>query len=42
LLALRQSLRVTPASDLVLIALADAASRFPIPMGAFDELIDGV
>ncbi len=26
----------------MLVALADAASRFPIPMGAFDELIDGV
>jgi 15-cis-phytoene synthase len=40
--SLRASLRVTPASDAVLVALADAASRFPIPMGAFDELIDGV
>jgi 15-cis-phytoene synthase len=40
--ALRQSLRATPTTDPVLIALADAATRFPIPMGAFDELIDGV
>jgi phytoene synthase len=28
--------------DPVLVAVADAARRFPIPMGAFDELIDGV
>jgi phytoene synthase len=28
-------------SDPVFIALADAASRFPIPLGAFGELIDG-
>ncbi|MBW8805308.1 MAG: presqualene diphosphate synthase HpnD [Catenulisporales bacterium] len=27
--------------DPVLVALADAASRHPIPLGAFDELIDG-
>jgi phytoene synthase len=27
--------------DLVLLALADAARRFPIPVGAFGELIDG-
>jgi phytoene synthase len=40
--SLRASLRTTPASDAVLVALADAASRFPIPMGAFDELIEGV
>ena len=40
--ALRASLRATPTSDAVLVALADAVSRFPIPMGAFDELIDGV
>ena len=39
---LRASLRTTPANDPVLVALTDAASRFPIPMGAFDELIDGV
>jgi 15-cis-phytoene synthase len=28
-------------SDQVLVALADAISRFPIPVGAFGELIDG-
>jgi phytoene synthase len=28
--------------DPVLIAVADAARRFPVPMGAFGELIDGV
>jgi phytoene synthase len=28
--------------DPVLVALADAARRFPIPLSAFDELIDGV
>src|SRR5262252_248845 len=27
--------------DPVLVALADAARRHPIPLGAFDELIDG-
>ena len=30
-----------PADDPVLVAIADAASRLPIPMGAFGELIDG-
>ncbi len=40
--SLRASLHATPTDDAVLVALADAASRFPIPMGAFDELIDGV
>ena len=30
-----------PAGDLVLVALADAASRFDIPLAAFGELIDG-
>ncbi|WAL63040.1 presqualene diphosphate synthase HpnD [Amycolatopsis cynarae] len=29
-------------ADPVLVALADAARRFPIPLGAFDELLDGV
>jgi phytoene synthase len=29
-------------SDPVFIAVADAARRFPIPLGAFDELLDGV
>jgi phytoene synthase len=30
-----------PAGDLVLVALADAANRFDIPLAAFGELIDG-
>ena len=30
-----------PADDPVLVAVSDAASRLPIPMGAFGELIDG-
>jgi len=30
-----------PGSDLVLVALADAAARFDIPLAAFGELIDG-
>ncbi len=30
-----------PAGDLVLVALRDAAARFPIPVAAFCELIDG-
>src|SRR3984893_12183717 len=29
------------AGDPVLIALADAARRYPVPLGAFGELIDG-
>ncbi|WP_431047395.1 presqualene diphosphate synthase HpnD [Streptomyces sp. P1-3] len=29
-------------TDPVAVALADAARRFPIPLGGFDELIDGV
>jgi 15-cis-phytoene synthase len=29
-------------SDPVLLALHDAATRFPVPLGAFGELIDGV
>jgi phytoene synthase len=28
--------------DPVLVAIADAAARFPIPMSAFEELLDGV
>ncbi len=39
--ALRGSLRAG-GGDAVLVAVGDAARRFPIPMGAFDELIDGV
>src|SRR5215469_5111826 len=31
----------TPVDDLVLVALADAAGRFDIPLAAFGELIDG-
>jgi phytoene synthase len=31
----------TPGGDLVMVALADAASRFDIPLAAFGELIDG-
>jgi squalene synthase HpnD len=30
-----------PAADPVLVALADAARRFPIPVGAFGEIVDG-
>jgi 15-cis-phytoene synthase len=30
-----------PGDDLVLVALADAATRLPIPLAVFDELIDG-
>lgn len=30
------------ATDPVLVAVADAARRFPIPLDAFDELLDGV
>jgi phytoene synthase len=29
-------------SDPVLVAVGDTARRFPVPMGAFDELVDGV
>ncbi len=40
--AIRASLREpSDADEPVLIALADAARRFPIPLGAFDDLIDG-
>lgn len=31
-----------PGSDPVLIAVADVAQRLPLPLGAFDELLDGV
>jgi 15-cis-phytoene synthase len=34
--------RSADAADPVLLAVADAARRLPIPMAAFDELIDGV
>jgi phytoene synthase len=33
---------IANSADPVLIAVADTARRFPVPMGAFDELIDGV
>jgi len=35
------SVGAPPADDPVLVAVADAAGRLPIPMGAFGELIDG-
>src|SRR5699024_323754 len=43
LAGVRQQLRRLPDSggDPVMAALADAAERFPIPLAAFDELIDG-
>jgi phytoene synthase len=43
LAALRTSLSRPPdPADPVITAVADAARRFPVPMGAFDELVDGV
>ena len=33
--------RLDEGVDPVLVALADASSRFPIPVGAFGELVDG-
>jgi phytoene synthase len=40
---LRESLHAMDTSaDPVLVAVADSARRYPIPMDAFDELIDGV
>jgi phytoene synthase len=43
LAAVRVSLRDIEAStDMVLVAVADAARRYPVPLGAFDELVDGV
>ncbi len=40
---LRQSLQTIGAgSDAVLLAVADAARRYPIPLGGFAELVDGV
>jgi phytoene synthase len=40
---IRKSLVVVDsATDPVLVAVADAAHRFPIPLEAFDELLDGV
>ncbi|HEY2795341.1 MAG TPA: presqualene diphosphate synthase HpnD [Micromonosporaceae bacterium] len=34
--------QIDTTTDPVLIAVADAAKRFPVPMGAFTELVDGV
>ncbi len=43
LAALRAALDAPPdPADPVLVAVADAARRLPIPMGAFRELVDGV
>jgi 15-cis-phytoene synthase len=43
LAGLRKALRDIDAStDPVLTAVADAARRYPIPLGAFDELVEGV
>lgn len=43
LAVLRSSLHdISTSADPVLVAVADAARRFPVPMGAFEELVDGV
>jgi phytoene synthase len=43
LTALRGDLAdIGASSDPVLVAVSDAARRYPIPLGAFDELVDGV
>jgi phytoene synthase len=43
LAAVRKDLgRLDDAGDPVLVAVADAARRFPVPLGAFEELVDGV
>ena len=43
LAGLRQELAaIDTSTDPVLVAVADAARRYPIPLAAFDELIDGV
>jgi len=34
--------RVDSATDPVMVAVADAARRYPVPMTAFEELVDGV
>lgn len=39
--ALRRRSAEQPNADSVLVALGDAADRYPIPLGAFDELIEG-
>ena len=33
---------IDTSTDPVLVAVADAASRYPVPLGAFDELVQGV
>jgi phytoene synthase len=43
LAAVRRSLdSLGTATDPVLVAVADAARRYPVPLGAFGELVDGV
>jgi phytoene synthase len=42
LAAVRAALASGAADDPVLLAVHDAASRYPIPLEAFDELLDGV
>jgi 15-cis-phytoene synthase len=43
LAAVRKDLgRLEDADDAVLVAVADAARRYPVPLEAFDELVDGV
>jgi 15-cis-phytoene synthase len=43
LAAVRADLRAVDRSpDPVLVAVSDAARRYPVPLGAFDELVDGV
>lgn len=39
--ALRRRPDDPPGADAVLVALADAAARYPLPLSAFDELIEG-
>lgn len=39
--SLRRRPPQVPADDPVLVALADAADRYPIPLQAFDELVEG-
>jgi phytoene synthase len=40
---LRRSLRdLARGTDPVLVAVADVARRYPVPLGAFEELVDGV
>ena len=39
---LRKDIVNLDGTDPVLVAVADAARRYPVPMGAFQELVDGV